>query len=495
MTDRLSRAFGDLKNIHPSNTSTGNASTGNIPSSSAPSATPEKDLDLPTSHFQGKQGALPNFKVCTKEQQSIVSAPEESLAIMALAGTGKTFTLLKYAEHHPRKKWLYLTYNRSLKNTIQEKHTPYLSKAATFHGYALGHYCQQNNVRPGKFLLPSDLLEKTSCEQEGYHLALQYACQQSNESPNLSQEAWEEIEEKTGCTVTDPHLMNKKLETYWMKMATHQMPIHADFPLKYLFLSNHQFKNPLLIDECQDIPPILWHVLNQQNQPKILAGDPYQNLYSWQGTVVDWGLFIPTQYWLTETHRFGEDVAAQANIYLSNLKSPRKIRPSSLNSTPLTGDAIITRTQLGKAQALKKWAGLSEQPPKLETKNNPFFQILKHYHESKMMPEKDFEAWLSTAPNRWQKAHELYQLQTPKDIEWFLNLSKKNATTKNQKIGGGTHILTAHESKGLEFKESIIHDDFLPHSEDPLEQRLLYVAHTRSRHAQSPYTKDIDDGF
>ncbi len=59
--------------------------------------------------------------ILTNEQESIVNSSLESFKINAVAGSGKTTTLLLYAQKNPHLKILYLAYNKSLQVAILEK--------------------------------------------------------------------------------------------------------------------------------------------------------------------------------------------------------------------------------------------------------------------------------------------------------------------------------------------------------------------------------------
>ena len=57
----------------------------------------------------------------TKEQEKIINSQELSFKINAVAGSGKTTTLLEYAKKNSHLKILYLAYNKSLQISLQEK--------------------------------------------------------------------------------------------------------------------------------------------------------------------------------------------------------------------------------------------------------------------------------------------------------------------------------------------------------------------------------------
>ena len=75
----------------------------------------------------------------TAEQEEIVNSSLDSFKINAVAGSGKTTTLLEYAKKNSNLKILYLAYNKSLKIALNEKlkdyHLPNLH-ISTIHSLA-----------------------------------------------------------------------------------------------------------------------------------------------------------------------------------------------------------------------------------------------------------------------------------------------------------------------------------------------------------------------
>ena len=57
----------------------------------------------------------------TKEQEDIINSDKISFKINAVAGSGKTTTLLEYAKKNSHLRILYLAYNKSLQVSLQEK--------------------------------------------------------------------------------------------------------------------------------------------------------------------------------------------------------------------------------------------------------------------------------------------------------------------------------------------------------------------------------------
>lgn len=57
----------------------------------------------------------------TAEQNAIIEWKGNHLVVNAFAGTGKTSTLVNYAEANPESKMLYLAYNRAVRDEAERK--------------------------------------------------------------------------------------------------------------------------------------------------------------------------------------------------------------------------------------------------------------------------------------------------------------------------------------------------------------------------------------
>jgi len=73
----------------------------------------------------------------TEEQRAIIDAVSSghSLKVAALAGTGKTSTLQLIASTYPKRRGLYLAYNKSLQLAAQDRFPPWID-CKTVHGLA-----------------------------------------------------------------------------------------------------------------------------------------------------------------------------------------------------------------------------------------------------------------------------------------------------------------------------------------------------------------------
>jgi superfamily I DNA/RNA helicase len=144
----------------------------------------------------------------------------------------------------------------------------------------------------------------------------------------FAQEIWDDLQKGHGFAQFTPD--------HYMKMWALQDPrLEADF---------------MMVDESQDTNGVLAGVIRAQDHlQRIFVGDSQQRLFSWRGTVNMMDEFPDAvRRYLTQSWRFGDAVAEEANLWLEYLESPLRLRGlSSINSRLdylEAPDAILCRT-------------------------------------------------------------------------------------------------------------------------------------------------------
>jgi len=106
----------------------------------------------------------------------------------------------------------------------------------------------------------------------------------------------------------------------------------------------------LAVDEAQDTNPCLASVVRKQDHlQRVFVGDSQQRLYSWRGSVDVMSEFDQFEVrYLTQSFRFGDAVAEEANRWLDYLEAPLRLRGLPSISSRLDyveqPDAILCRT-------------------------------------------------------------------------------------------------------------------------------------------------------
>lgn len=277
----------------------------------------------------------------TQQQLSIIqSPPSQNVKCIAVAGSGKTYTLFGYAEYHNNRNGLYIVYNASNRREAllkaKEKnfknlviHTAHSQAwAAVGKKYrkmlvddiplqVIINKCHINATSPEAKYTKAQMVKdgiaaicnKTSNTLHPDDFAKGYEKQVINEY-------YDEVLQHINYLV--PEMYNAHFHCthdFYLKVYANSKPVlvHPKTKRPYDFI---------LFDEGQDANEVMLDIFMRQQGAKIIVGDPAQQIYTWRGAVNALDKVDFTQKNLTNSFRFGEDIAGRANDIL-NLK--RKI--------------------------------------------------------------------------------------------------------------------------------------------------------------------------
>eukprot|EP00118_Oscarella_pearsei_P012732 m.96018 g.96018 ORF g.96018 m.96018 type:complete len:400 (+) comp36887_c0_seq5:2161-3360(+) len=273
----------------------------------------------------------------------------------------------------------------------------------------------------------------------------------------------------------------------------------------------------ILVDEAQDLNAAFAKVVFSQNVPIILVGDPHQGINGFRGaTGLPSTVGCTHNYFLTQSFRFGPEIAFTAASVLHDLKSIKnKLMVGTMRGGTVLGDSrdsvdgvttcIIGRTNaelfsegvlLCEDKKLIRFQG-GKGTLKLDRLEDicklysgaigeikhPFIKLFKSFDQLKAYgidaPDGDINGHI--------KIVETYKYDTPSRI----SLLKENLKQRGRKKD--FLLSTAHKAKGLEFHTVRLLDDFLQQFSDQssgqadadaaLEEKIniLYVAATRAK--------------
>jgi len=294
----------------------------------------------------------------TEEQKQIVACdigPGDILKVTALAGTGKTTTLVAYAQARPRLRFLYVAFNKSVQLEATEKF-PKNVTCKTSHALAFPRFGSKYKDRliPGfKVHTVQDALSLAHPEEARFAIdtlnhylvsadpkvaphhippiARQYGQKRSTEKPDfvkLANDLGRLMCNGERPEIGMPH--DGYLKLYQLSEPT----LHYDC---------------ILMDESQDLNPVTADILlGQANTPKIVVGDPHQQIYSFRGARNFMSEVKATrQFYLTHSFRFNRKIASVANMILARFKGEKRrvvgLR-KSLNMGKKDRVTIIART-------------------------------------------------------------------------------------------------------------------------------------------------------
>ncbi|XP_056429197.1 F-box DNA helicase 1 isoform X2 [Hyla sarda] len=485
----------------------------------------------------------PNFSL-TNEQQQIINHDIQDgqvVKIMAFAGTGKTSTLIKYAESRPHLRFLYATFNRSI-----AKHASHLFPknvlCKTFHSLAFQQtgklYQQRNKLNTSKltsytvnFVLPegkggfirAKLVVKTlenffaSADEAIERDHVPIWCKNNRGEREMVSPFDQQLAVREACKIWKG--MQSLEET---RQYAHKMTHDGYLKLWQLRRPDLSAYDAIFVDEAQDCTPSIMEVVLSQRCGKIFVGDPHQQIYTFRGAVNALCEVPHTHiFYLTQSFRFGAEIAYIGATILDTCK---KIRRKALVGGNQEGTvrehfptkvAILSRTNacvfdqavsvtdkenpslihiiggpesFGLSKILDIWVLLQPKSERQLTIKDRFiakwqdkgFSALKAYAVS--AEDKELEAKISVV--------EKYNRRIPELVKKIEKCHISDSSNADYILG------TVHKAKGMEFDIVEVTDDFVkvscarhnlerlqitfaPSVED--EWNLLYVAVTRAK--------------
>ena len=479
----------------------------------------------------------------TPEQQAIFES-RGSIKINAVAGSGKTTTLLEYASRQTGKRILYLAFNKSVETEATAKlqslglaHVDVKTahalayRAIVFrHGYKIAErgYRPQDlaallklpplpGILNGPLILASHILRFASffCSQTPAKVEeLDYPATLSD--PLSRSLALSRLEEITFHT-----------RIFLKKMNDGAIPITHDFYLKKFQLSRPALPFDIIFfDEAQDASPVMLDLVLSQSADKVIVGDRHQQIYGWRHAKnaleeVDFPL-LP----LSVSFRLHEKTARLALkvLKLKKLILPKMTLPALVGAgkeDKVHSKAILARSNLA---LLKRAMALVRDLPDLSgiyfegnlasytyAQGTSLFDVLYLYLEQ---PEKvknplfqsfpDFEALEQYAKETDdQELSMLIDIVFEYEGELFhlMRLLREKHVADQDKGKADMIFSTVHRAKGMEYDEVSLESDFIREeqivkelekaregkkilfdSETLLEEiNLLYVAVTRTK--------------
>jgi len=460
----------------------------------------------------------------TVEQNKVIFSEDNFIYVIAFAGTGKTTTLRAYAEVRPEKKILYVAYNDSVvrearskfpKNvTVLTSHSLAYRKLGFNYKHKLTGYIKPDMVRKS-LLLPRNvsniILSKKVLE------GVDKYCQSSY----VSIEDCYYLVEDIPCDKKTYLFMVKKI---WEKMnnLNSTFPITHDFYLKkFELLSPKLDYDVILFDEAQDANSATKSLILKQRMYQdikiLFVGDNHQEIYSFRGSnnALRGG---ENNYYLTQSFRFGNNIASVGNKVISLFKNEEK----EIKGNNYINDCVGVEYDCQTAYISRTNAMVVANAIIMTDKNKKIFFVggLKSYNFSKIIDvdnlfRGDRKAIVDYSIKKYKTFEQFERSAKEEDNYEYIYLCKivktysekiRDAMKKLnylvvQDINKADVILTtAHKSKGLEFHQVILSNDFAKFfNKDGTikidvkeeEVNVLYVALTRAIYSLIP-NKELD---
>jgi hypothetical protein len=309
----------------------------------------------------------------THEQVDIVDAAAtgDNLVIEAAAGSGKTSTL-KLIANHARTRGLYLAYNAAIKDDAA-KSFPSSVRASTAHGLAYrpvaGRYINAGKKVGGRRVPPQEAARILGIN-DPVRLAGDLAPLAPQQLARIAVATVDRFCYSAADTPMAEHVplypgledeliraeLAKAVLPYAARAWADVQDLHGRLRFTHdHYLKMYQLSRPrleadyLLVDEAQDLNPVVQALVADQTHAQVLlVGDRCQQLYAWRGAVDAMKSFDGKRLYLTQSFRFGEQVAEEANKWLAVLHADIRVRgfgrvPSVVGPL-LNPDAVLCRS-------------------------------------------------------------------------------------------------------------------------------------------------------
>jgi len=456
----------------------------------------------------------------TDEQQSIIEH-EGDLKVNAVAGSGKTTTILEYARVRPHASILYLAFNKSVKLEAEQKLAQLgitNVKVDTAHSLAFRYTVPRSNYKVRFDYKPyeiASILSIKSSPGDLSHLKIafhvyrfvRFFCN-SAALKVLELNYLETIQqvESLGFVTEYYEAIVHYTRLFLAKMHKGEIDITHDF-----YLKQFQLLNPLLpydyilFDEGQDASPCMLQAFLNQSANKVIIGDQHQQIYGWRFAVNALQQVDFRSLNLSNSFRFNHEVALLAQSILQ-LKTEINLP----HTCPINGigspSAIKTRATLARSNTtlLSKAIELLIQQKELKSlyfegqlssytfseDGGSIYDILNLYNGNrhlikdsliKTMPSfdhlKDYmdetdDTSLSSLIDLVEKYH--------KDIPFFISKVKACTLSENDRHKADMVFSTVHKAKGMEYDEVFLCDDFIN------EQQIIDLKGAIKAQEQSP---------
>lgn len=427
------------------------------------------------------------YELSDQQKDIIQHEPTSPIVVAAAAGSGKTSTLVEYAQAWPDHTFLYLAFNAAIKKEA-ERVMPRNVTVMTTHGLA---YRSLDIRRIARDNLKSNL-NRDDINEVAEHLGLenfmsslmlrgithtlkQFIASDDNEVKfeHMIGFDWRTEDKeppRNAITIVKPIINSLMDFQSGDKPFTHDMYLKA-FSSDYQLLDGKY--SALFVDEGQDTNGSFLGFLKRLKTPVILVGDSYQAIYGFRGATDAMNQFKAPKKHLTRSWRFGENLAETANFILKHTTIPPDYqihgnpdRTTFLHHGVADEGLILARTN----------AGLFEH---LTNINTPFFieggfqAFSKEIEHAIKLFEADGDFAPGSLPYRtWyelllasedldptaMRLDALLEGHSPAELRAHLRHLSRLATDSPRTAQ--LHLSTSHKAKGLESPTCTLLSDF-----------------------------------
>ncbi|MDF2191412.1 UvrD-helicase domain-containing protein [Paraflavitalea sp. CAU 1676] len=437
----------------------------------------------------------------TAEQKAIIQSKGD-IRINAVAGSGKTSTIIEYAKARPNSRILYLAFNKAVKlEAVRKFEAQQLGhvKVETAHSLAYKAVVFKHNykVRAAGYKtaeIVSMLSLRSSGERHAEHILanhiikfVAYFCNSDKQRVQDLNYA-ELVTDKVAQKFVKQHYEALEMGTRRLlaMMDKGEVEIIHDFYLKKFQLMAPRLPYDfILFDEGQDASAAMLDVFFRQTATKVIVGDTHQQIYGWRFAVNSLEKADFKTYQLSTSFRFGQDIADLAKRVLSYKAHIDQEIEVTINGkgagTTMKSKAVIARSNLGLLLAaigqvqegkLKKiYFEGNLNSYTYADEGASLYDVLNLYNDKKqlirdemiggMKDMKDLEEYIEKTEDKQLGMMVEIVKEYGNELPIILNSIRAKHVSDNDKDKADMVFSTVHRCKGIEYDEVTLADDFI----------------------------------
>lgn len=478
----------------------------------------------------------------TDEQNEILNS-SGNVKIHAVAGSGKTSTLIEYARKRGKNcRVLYIAFNRSVK---LEAHKRFMQsnltnvQVETAHSLAWSRIVPQYGYTIRAAYKPFEIAEILNIKQSEKDQVTSIAiCNHIGKMVSLfCNQAVSKVQEINYCNYIHESRVKTFVTKHYekiidgtrkllAKMNAAEIPVSHEFYLKKFQLLKPRLDfEMILFDEGQDASPVMLDIfLNQVDPVKIIVGDIHQQIYSWRYATNALKCVDFKDYSLTASFRFSQNIADLATSVLQwkkyiNESSEVNIIGHGKQIRKAVSKATLARTNLSLLRSAIDYTNSCKANRKIYFEGNlnsymyagegaSLWDVLNLYQGkynqirdpliSQMESIEDLQEYADLSND--SELLTLIEMVTEhgRQLPFHISRIKQMHVDDQERTKADMIFSTVHKCKGLEYDSVCIENDFITEkklikvsekkesSQQEIEKlneeiNLLYVAITRSR--------------
>lgn len=455
----------------------------------------------------------------TDEQLHCVSIAKQmkDLRIEAFAGATKTTTLKLISQALSPKKGLYLAFS---KQTVLSAKFPANVKARTFHSLAYSKTGKAFGARLDtritgtlvaqtlglsdfsgngtKIMSAADLgayllatIDRFCCDMEPVlrmeHMPIPDLRSMEIKPELIRQFLWDNYQhqvQRLWALMSSPDGAFPTRHGVYLKLFALTSPV----------ISGYDF---IMFDEAQDADPLMLAVMACQRVPVFYVGDRFQQIFAWRGAVNAMDRIETANVaYLTQSFRFGKDLATMADMLLCAMGATQSIRGNDAVTTDLVEldrpTAVLCRTNA----SVSKYVMEAVKNGDTDFAATGIEDAVEFFESAVALKKGRSGKGKYKLFTSWGEMFAYAQTDDGADLANYVWMEREHGAeatletlkkvASKQFDGAKRVISTAHRAKGLEWSEVMLADDFRGPSNPRFQEedaRLLYVAMTRAMHA------------